>query len=159
MRRDYPQPAIRGPELPPYSGPEQHSSFPPAPLYSESGNSETVLVVDDDRDLLAAASLRLQRAGFCTRCAYDGVEGVESARRAAPDAIVLDIRMPRMDGLTALRILRESPETMHIPVVVLSASLVDQQTALDAGARFFLRKPHKGTMLINAVERAIHEAD
>jgi CheY-like chemotaxis protein len=160
LRRDPWHSPVPGPEMP-SGGSRYDENFwePPPSFFAQAGNSETVLVVDDDRDLLAATTLRLQRAGYVTRCAYDGDEVVDSARKVNPDAIVLDIRMPRMDGLTALKLLRSLPETMHIPVVVLSSSLVDQQSALDAGARCFLRKPHNGTLLVNAVERAIHETN
>jgi len=160
LRRDSRQIGMPAPEFPP-GGPrfDENVWEPPPSFFAPYGNSETVLVVDDDRDLLAATTLRLQHAGFVTRCAYDGEEGLESAKRINPDAIVLDIRMPRMDGLTALKLLRSTPETMHIPVVMLSASRVDEQTALEAGARCFLRKPHNGALLVHAVERAIHETD
>lgn len=72
-----------------------------------------------------------------------------------PDAIVMDVRMPRMDGLTALAELKADPDTRDIPVVMLSASLPDQKEALDRGARFFLRKPYGGQALIEAVRSSL----
>ena len=83
--------------------------------------------------------------------------GVNVARKARPAAIALDVRMPRMNGLVALGKLQHDERTKHIPIVMLSASVVDQQAALDAGARYFLTKPYQPTTLLTAVERAISE--
>jgi CheY-like chemotaxis protein len=116
-----------------------------------------VLLVEDDHDVALGASLRLRSAGYQTLIAHDGREGVSVARKACPTAIVLDVRMPRMNGLVALEKLQHDDRTKHIPIVMLSASLVDQQRALDAGARYFLTKPYQSTTLLTAVERAISE--
>ena len=115
----------------------------------------TVLVVDDDYEIVTAATLRLRAAGYRTRMAYDGESGVALAVKCHPDAILLDVRMPRKDGLTALRELKLRDDTKGIPVVMLSASIVDQQAALDAGARFFLKKPYCGDTLVRAVTSAL----
>jgi CheY-like chemotaxis protein len=116
-----------------------------------------VLVVEDDRDVAFGASLRLRAAGYQTLLAHDGHEGVRLAREARPTAIVLDVRMPRMNGLVALNKLQHDDRTKNIPIVMLSASVVDQQAALDAGARYFLTKPYQHTTLLTALERAISE--
>jgi CheY-like chemotaxis protein len=63
-----------------------------------------------------------------------------------------------MDGLTALAQLRSREDTSHIPVIMLSASLIDKPAALDAGARFFLTKPYDAEQLIAAVHKAVAEA-
>ena len=119
----------------------------------------TVLMVDDDDEIVRAACLRLRAAGYHTLMAGDGEAGVAVAVANQPDAIVLDVRLPRLDGLSALADLKRRPETKHIPVIVLSASVVDQQAALDAGARFFLRKPYRGDMLVEAVRTALTTND
>ena len=116
-----------------------------------------VLVVDDDRDVLRATRLRLEIAGYKTFSASNGEEGVASAVELHPDVILLDVRMPRMDGLTALAILGDRAETENIPVVMLSASVVDQRAALDAGARFFLSKPYQGKTLLAAIKSATND--
>jgi CheY-like chemotaxis protein len=117
----------------------------------------TVLLVDDDKDVLLGASKRLGVAGYEVLVAYDGVAGLASAMEHLPHAIVLDVRMPHKDGLATLAELRSRDATRDIPVVILSASLCDQRAALEAGARFFLRKPYSGPMLIDAVKKAIAE--
>lgn len=117
-----------------------------------------VLLVDDEQEVLCGESMWLTAAGFATQPAKDGVEGLEAAIRERPDAIVLDVRMPRKDGLTVMAELQQLEETKDIPVVMLSASLSDQQRALDAGASFFLPKPYVGKTLVAAVQAAVQHA-
>ena len=114
-----------------------------------------ILVVDDDQDIVRGTRLRLDIAGYETFAASNGEEGIASAMALNPDAILMDVRMPQMDGLTALARLRTRAETKDIPVVILSASVVDRQAALDAGARFFLSKPYQGKKLLAAIESAV----
>jgi CheY-like chemotaxis protein len=116
-----------------------------------------ILVVDDDRDVLRGARLRLEVAGYKTFSASDGEEGVAAAVELHPDVILLDVRMPRMDGLAALAILSDRADTKNIPVIMVSASLIDQQAALDAGARYFLSKPYQGKTLLAAIESATND--
>jgi CheY-like chemotaxis protein len=114
-------------------------------------NGQRVLIVDDNREIVCAARMRLESAGYDTLAAFDGAEGIKCARENHPDAIVLDVRMPVKDGLTTLAELRRDHATAMIPVVMLSASVVDQQAALEAGARFYLRKPFQGKQLLEAI--------
>jgi DNA-binding response OmpR family regulator len=118
-----------------------------------------VLLVDDDRDIAFGTAMRLRAAGYKTLLEVDGVDGVASARKYQPDVILLDVRMPRMDGFQALAELRLGDDTKGIPVIMLSASMRDQQAALDGGARFFQCKPYEPGDLLAAVETAICEAD
>lgn len=117
----------------------------------DPARSRKILVVDDDPDISLGTCWRLKHAGFETLTASDGDEGVQMAKQHRPDAILLDVRMPRMDGFTALQHLAASPETKDIPVVMLSASIVDQQRALDSEVRFFLPKPCDGKKLLAAI--------
>lgn len=117
-----------------------------------------VLIVDDDHDITTAAGMRLRAAGYDTMTASDGEVGVATAVEAQPDAIVLDVRMPKKDGLQALDELQQNETTCKIPIVMLSASLIEQQAALDAGARFFLTKPYQGKELIAAVAAALNDS-
>ncbi|HUY89500.1 MAG TPA: response regulator [Pirellulales bacterium] len=116
---------------------------------------QTVLVVDDDLEIVRAACMRLRAAGYKALEATDGTSGVAAAIAARPDLILLDVRMPRKDGLAVLSELKHRADTKHIPVVMLSASIVDQEAGLDAGARFFIRKPYSGATLMQAVRAAL----
>jgi CheY-like chemotaxis protein len=115
----------------------------------------TVLVVDDDREIVTATTLRLRVAGYRTLTACDGESGVALAAECHPDVILLDVRMPRKDGLTALAEIKHRGDTADIPVVMFSASVVDQEAALVAGARFFLRKPYDGDTLVRTLAAAL----
>lgn len=116
-----------------------------------------VLVVDDEPDIRDGVSRWLHAAGYETLIAGDGEQGVASAALNVPQAIVLDVRMPRKDGMETLSELRAKKETFHIPVVMLSASLRDEQRALDAGARYFVHKPYDCKKLVSAVKAAIDQ--
>jgi DNA-binding response OmpR family regulator len=114
------------------------------------------LLIEDDRDIAESASLRLQGAGFRAQIAGNAEDGLLLAERLHPDVIILDIRLPKMDGLTALRKLKANGATQGIPVVALSASVVDQHSALEEGARFYLKKPYDARELLSAVETAVN---
>lgn len=114
-----------------------------------------ILIVEDEVDIRRGARLRLQAAGYDTIEAGDGQEGLELAVEHQPDAILMDVRMPTMDGLAALQHLGEDERIRNIPVVMLSASLVDQNAALETGARFFLSKPYQGQSLLSALQSVL----
>jgi DNA-binding response OmpR family regulator len=117
-----------------------------------------VLIVDDDQDIVQATCVRLDRAGYEAVFALDGDEAIRSVAEHPPDAIVLDVRMPVKDGLTTLAELKRGSDTQHIPVIMLSASIVDQHAALESGARFFLRKPNGHGQLEEALRTVLTRA-
>jgi CheY-like chemotaxis protein len=82
-----------------------------------------VLVIDDDPDIRMLVRISLERVGDEVIEAANGLEGVERARAERPDAILLDVRMPKMDGPATVRELRRAPETAEIPVVLLTATI------------------------------------
>jgi DNA-binding NarL/FixJ family response regulator len=112
------------------------------------------LLVDDDPAFaeLVACILRLDGVEVLAH-ARDGIEGVELARELRPDVVVMDVRMPRMDGLEATRrILRLLPET---PILVVSSSTdpEDVERALDAGAAGYLPKDRATAELLERLEQ------
>ncbi len=109
-----------------------------------------VLMVDDDRTVVELMAAVLQKQGFRFASAKDGVEGLEKAKEFMPDLIILDISMPRMDGLEMCRRLRAEPATQRIPVVMFTA-LSDRSMrikGLMAGANDFLTKPVDNTEIL-----------
>jgi two-component system chemotaxis response regulator CheY/two-component system alkaline phosphatase synthesis response regulator PhoP len=120
-----------------------------------NNNGRKILIVDDDDEIVRGMSVRLGAAGFQIIAACDGAEALCAVERSLPDVILLDVRMPGIDGLTVLRRLQECDETRHVPVIMLSASLCDQRTALSAGARYFLAKPFRGGELIQFVQQVM----
>jgi len=85
----------------------------------EEMDKKRVLVVDDESDYLKVISTRLEQAGYEVEMAQDGKEALSKIRTARPDAVLLDIMMPRMDGLETLRIIRKRDKTL--PVFMLTA--------------------------------------
>lgn len=121
-------------------------------------DSRRVLVVDDDREIRDIATMRLEAAGYDVTSAIDGQDGIDMISKQMPDVIVMDLRMPRKDGMGMLTELKARIDTKQIPVVMLSASVIDERLALDAGARFFLSKPYKGADLLSAVRVSLSES-
>lgn len=123
-------------------------------------NAKRILIVDDDREIVRGLSIRLRASGFAVSTAFDGQSGLTAAVDSCPDAIVLDIRMPVMDGMTVLARLRENASTQAIPVVMLTANVADtvKSRALDLGAKFLLEKPYDARTLIQAIDCSMGNA-
>ncbi|RMF28194.1 MAG: response regulator, partial [Chloroflexi bacterium] len=117
----------------------------------------SILVVDDDRDTVALLEQVLQERGFTVLAAYRGEEGLALAREHQPDLILLDLKIPGLDGYTTLTRLKEDPTTREIPVVVMTASLTEperhREKVLALGASHFLTKPFAIEMLLEEIER------
>lgn len=108
-----------------------------------STSDATVLIVDDrvaNRRLLEAL---LAPEGYATLSAADGPEALALAAQHTPDVVLLDVRMPGMNGHAVARALKASDETRHIPIILISAEVdaAERQAGLDAGADDFLTKP------------------
>jgi CheY-like chemotaxis protein len=120
----------------------------------------TVLIVDDDEALTETLSRRLKHQGFETLSAASGGEGLRKARSQRPDLVVLDLRLPDLDGLTVCEQLADDPDTCTIPVIILSGlehpDILRRCRA--AGCRYFLRKPYDPNALLILIREAIREA-
>ncbi len=117
----------------------------------------TILLVEDNplnRDMLVR---RLQRRGFHTLEAEDGLRGVEMTRQHRPDLILLDISIPEMDGYEVARRLKADPETAGIPILALTAHamLEDRDKALAAGCDEYATKPVDFQTLLTTVHRLL----
>ncbi len=119
------------------------------------GEKPCILVVDDEPNLVQALRLRLTLSGFNVLTAADGEAGLATAIAARPQLMLLDIRMPKLDGLTVLDRLREHDHTKTIPVIMLSASHIDRRSALQRGARYFLEKPYDSQVLMTTIKTAL----
>jgi two-component system cell cycle response regulator DivK len=101
------------------------------------------LIVDDDEDSLELYAWCMRAAGWLVDGAANGEEALFLAGYFAPDVIVMDLRLPGMDGLEATRRLRAAPHTRHIPIVALSAMdrRLAETLAMEAGCESFVAKP------------------
>jgi CheY-like chemotaxis protein len=102
-----------------------------------------ILYVEDNDDNIYVVRNRLGRAGYTVVVASDGEQGVAMAATENPDLILMDLRMPVLDGWEATRRLKASPGTQHIPVIALSAHAMsgDREKALQAGCEDYDTKP------------------
>jgi len=114
-----------------------------------------ILLVDDNPQNIELLTLRLNAAGHDTMEAKNGEEALEAVEQGIPDLMILDLQMPKVDGLTVLKTLKE--RRVHIPVVVISAFATVERAveAMKAGALDFITKPFDPTHLELVVERAL----
>ena len=120
----------------------------------------TILVVEDDEDNWDMISRRLQRRGYRVIVATDGQEAVEMAVRERPDLILMDVRLPVMDGLEATRRIRARAETQTIPIIAVSAHAMsgDCESALVAGCDDYHAKPVELPRLLAQMEALLARA-
>lgn len=109
-----------------------------------------VLIAERDQQVRALQRVFLERAGLAVEFADDGLAALERARRAPPALVVAEILLPRLDGLTLCRHLRDDPATAQVPVVICSI-LAAVSRAAEAGATAFLRKPIIESTFVAAV--------
>jgi len=114
--------------------------------------ARTILVIDDDETVRDLLSRFLTRNGFNVVTAVDGDEGLKLARQVKPDAITVDVLMPKVDGWAVLRTLKEDEETADIPVIVISI-VDDRNMGFALGAAEYLTKPVDRDKLLNVLSR------
>jgi two-component system, cell cycle response regulator DivK len=116
-------------------------------------NQPVVLVIEDDQDNRDLYAHYFTMKGYRVLTAVDGAGGLEIAREALPEVIVLDLGLPILDGWEVARVLRADPTTKDVCIVACSgyATGPDQQRALDAGVTAFVIKPSDPQVLVDAV--------
>ncbi|MEU9855834.1 response regulator transcription factor [Streptomyces sp. NPDC047974] len=110
-------------------------------MTGQPNDTERILIVDDEPAVREALRRSLAFEGYATREAVDGVDALAAMESYAPDLVVLDVQMPRMDGLTAARRIRAAGSTVPILMLTARDTVGDRVTGLDAGADDYLVKP------------------
>jgi DNA-binding response OmpR family regulator len=127
------------------------------PAGSDTEKRQSILIVDDDQSQVEALALRLTRQGFETMVAFDGARGMAMARQRRPDLVLLDLRLPDIDGFVVCEHLVDSPDTCGIPIIIVSGmerpDIVRSSRA--AGCEFFVRKPYDPNALLALIQQAI----
>jgi two-component system response regulator MprA/two-component system response regulator TrcR len=118
-----------------------------------------VLLVEDDRLIAEFVEPELERLGFRVRCAYDGPSGLEAARNFEPELLVLDIMLPKLDGVGVLKELRS--EGVRTPVIMLTArdATIDKVHSLDLGADDYVTKPFEMDELLARIRALLRRTE
>ncbi len=119
-----------------------------------------ILIVEDEKNIVEAVKYNLDKEGFRTLTADDGVKGMELARQELPDVILLDWMLPELDGLEVCRLLKQAEETRHIPIIMLTVKSeeTDKVLGLEMGADDYVTKPFSPRELVARIRVAIRRA-
>jgi CheY-like chemotaxis protein len=124
---------------------------------TKQGHGYRILVADDEPEVVDLVRMMLEWEGYTVVQAVDGAEAVHHARQDQPDLILLDVRMPKMTGLSVLDRLAADPVTSGIPVIMLSVvtTYPEVREALERGAVAYLPKPFEMREMVHLVERVL----
>jgi two-component system phosphate regulon response regulator PhoB len=120
----------------------------------------SVLIVDDERDLLSLVDFNLRQAGFETSLATTGEQALSHVRRRIPDLVILDLMLPDISGVEICRQLKSDPRTRHVPVIMLTAKTeeVDRVVGFELGAEDYVTKPFSVRELVLRVRALLRRA-
>lgn len=121
---------------------------------------ETILIVDDEADVVDLLVFNLQKAGYRTATARDGAAGLQKARDLLPALILLDLMLPQLDGTEVCKTLKADSKTAHIPVIMLTAKAeeVDRVVGLELGADDYVTKPFSPREVMLRVRKILERA-
>lgn len=124
-------------------------------------SKKAILVVDDDPDVVTIIKGILGGGEYGVRSVYSGQQVFTELREQRPDLIILDVKMPEMDGLEVLKRLKTAPETSSIPVILLTGNgqYGDVLTGYRLGTDYYISKPFTGMQLINGIHLFLGEGD
>lgn len=120
-----------------------------------------ILVADDDPDICEIVSFKLSQTSFEVRSFADGEAALAEARRGRPLLAVLDVLMPKLDGLEVCRAIRADPELATVPVLLLTSRAMDKDVEIgfEVGATDYLTKPFSPRELLVRVQAMLRRAD
>jgi len=122
-----------------------------------------ILLVEDEPDVALVTKTRLELAGFRVSLANDGVEALDSVDTFRPDLVLLDLKLPRLDGFQVCKRLKNYEATKNIPVILFSGSssymIVLEKKSLEVGADDFIRKPYETETLIKKIKNLTKDED
>lgn len=123
-------------------------------------NAKLVLIIDDEPVIAWLLASALRDRGHGVEVATNGMDGLARARRHRPDAMVLDVMMPEMDGFSVLEALRSDPQTAEVPVLLMSAAFEPSyRQRADLYGGVFVEKPFDWARVIRTVESLLSSGD
>jgi two-component system, OmpR family, response regulator ChvI len=116
-----------------------------------------ITLIDDDENIVASVSLALESQGHTVKSYFDGASGLQALEKAPPDLAILDVKMPRMDGMEVLRRLRQSSD---LPVIILTSKdeEIDEILGFNLGADDYIHKPFSQRLLLERVKAVLRRA-
>lgn len=122
-----------------------------------SGRTASIVVIEDEADISEVVEYNLERAGHRVRHARDGWGGLRLVRELRPDLVVLDVMLPELDGIEVCRALRRDPDTVRIPIIMLTARAdeADVILGLGAGADDYVAKPFRPRELVARIDAVL----
>ena len=117
--------------------------------------AKKILIIDDEKDIVETLSFMLKQKGFECLCAYDGEEGLKSAKENNPDLIILDVMMPKFNGYKVCRLLKFDEKYKKIPIIMVTARGLDEdiQIGEETGADEYITKPFEFSNLFEIVSK------
>jgi len=118
-----------------------------------------ILIVEDEKSLLKLESILLTTKGYLVQGVSSGLAALEAIDEEMPDLVLLDVMLPKLDGFEVCLRIKESPETRHIPVVLLTAKKTPEDIARgqEVGADHYITKPFKSAMVMEVIESLINK--
>ncbi|HKY09325.1 MAG TPA: response regulator [Candidatus Binatia bacterium] len=123
--------------------------------------AKTILIVEDDKDLMLAMSVRLISQGFTTLSAHDAASAIQLAAMRKPDLILMDLGLPDSNGFVVMEIVSQLKSISEVPIIVVSARPADvyRDAAIMAGAKDYFQKPFDNDALMSAIYRELGEEE
>ena len=120
-------------------------------------SNKTILIIDDEADLVEALTVRLNEAGYNIISAHDGLEGYNKARSEMPDLIILDLLLPKISGFKVSRFLKFDDNYKQIPIIILTARAEeeDKNLGMETGADLYITKPFDNDDLLDSIKKII----
>ncbi len=120
-----------------------------------------ILIIEDEKDLVELIQYNLEKEGFRVMYAYDGEDGLRLARSKRPSLVLLDLMLPRLDGLEVCRRMKQDPKTDGIPIIILSVkdSEADIVAGLELGVDDYITKPFSPRILTSRVRAVLRRSE
>jgi DNA-binding response OmpR family regulator len=122
-------------------------------------NSKKILVVDDEVDLVKTIRFSLEAEGYTVLVSYNGEDALNQARKEAPDLVLLDIMLPKLDGYKVCRLLKFDERYKHIPILMLTAKTQekDKIVGMETGADEYITKPFDMDELMEKIKAYLNK--
>lgn len=120
-----------------------------------------ILIIEDEKDLAELLAFNLEKEGFTSRCAFDGISGLAAAKAESPDLVVLDLMLPGLLGTEVCKALRKDPATARIPVLMVTAKSdeIDRVVGFEVGADDYIVKPFSMRELTLRIKAILRRCD